>query len=222
MKRDPEQTKTVPTIRTPVQRRSRDKFERIFTAAETLFATKGPQATSIQDIIELAGCSVGAFYQRFPDREALVTAVLERFEDTVNAEIGAFFGATILTRMPLSQMVEEVVSFVFHLYTQKGGLFHSLMCLLETSPAAREGKTCITTFAITQFGNLLMQRKAELAHPDPLLAANMTMRMLIGVLDTQHIFSDGTQKDVDLPLEIIQAEMMQSVKSYLGIPQRST
>jgi AcrR family transcriptional regulator len=221
MKRDPEQT-NVPSIRTPVQRRSRDKFERIFTATETLFATKGPQATSIQDIIEEAGCSVGAFYQRFPDREALVTAVFKRFEGTVNAEINKFFSAAPLINMPLTQLVEEVVNFVFRLYAQKNGLFHSLMLLLETSHVACQGNVGIISSAVTKFGAILAQRKAEFAHPDPLLAANITMRMLIGVLDTQPIFSDGTQEDGDVPLETIQAEMTQSIQSYLRIPQRST
>jgi AcrR family transcriptional regulator len=218
MKRD---QASMPSIRTPVQQRSRDKFERIFTATETLFVTKGPQSTSIQDIIEEAGCSVGAFYQRFPDRDALITAVLERFEDTVNAAASSFFDDATLINMPLGQMVEEVVNFAFRLYALKGGLFRALTPLLETSPAARQGRTCIITFTATKFGTILMQRKTEFAHPDPLLAANIVTRMLVGMLDTCPPLSGKIQEDYEMPLETIQTELKRCVKAYLGIPQRS-
>lgn len=215
MKREQDQVSTS-SIRTPVQRRSRDKFERIFIATETLFATKGPQATSIQDIIEEAGCSVGAFYQRFPDRETLVTAVLERFEEAVKAEISGLFETVTHTTLPLHQVIAEVVDFIFLLYAQKGGLFRSLILLSESYPAARQSGTNIIAFAATKFGDVLMQRKTELAHADPRLAATIALRMVVGVLDTRLILSGGAQEE-DVPLEIMQGELERSVQQYLGV-----
>lgn len=210
------------SVRPPIQRRSRDKLERILTATETLFAMKGPQATTIQDIIEKAGCSVGAFYQRFPDRETLVAAVLARFEGTVKAEIGEAFDEARLVAMPLYQMVSEVVDFVFRLFAGKEEQFRAFTPLSETYPFARQSRIRIITFATTKLGDVLMLRRIELAHPDPMLAASIIIRMLIGVLDSRRIHSGGKQEDDDIPLEIIQAELKRNVQLYLGIHDASS
>ncbi len=64
----------------PVQQeRSLVTRERIVAAAEWAFAEKGYEGARISDIAKRAGCSVGAVYFRFADKDALFFAIVESF-----------------------------------------------------------------------------------------------------------------------------------------------
>ena len=62
----------------------RDAF---LDAAEHLIRTKGYEQTSVQDILDAAGASRGAFYHYFDSKEELLQAVVERMTDAAIAVI---------------------------------------------------------------------------------------------------------------------------------------
>ena len=51
--------------------------ERLIEAARDEFAEKGYEGASLRTIAERAGSSKGAIYVRYPDKEALYTAVVD-------------------------------------------------------------------------------------------------------------------------------------------------
>lgn len=62
-------------------RKPRDKsrtHERILDSAARLFRTKGVAQTSVADVMEGAGLTVGGFYAHFESKDALVEATLRR------------------------------------------------------------------------------------------------------------------------------------------------
>src|SRR5215469_10055906 len=61
------------------QARSRETRDKLLAAAERVFHEKGYQGSRIVDIAEAAGCSVGAVYVRFTDKEALFNGIVEEF-----------------------------------------------------------------------------------------------------------------------------------------------
>ena len=67
------------------QARSRRTRDRLLAAGRRLLDRGAFEATSIADIARAAGCSVGAFYHRFADKEAFFTVLIE----TVLADIVA-------------------------------------------------------------------------------------------------------------------------------------
>ncbi len=78
------------------QERSRKTRDALITAAWKLLRTQAWQVISINDLVKAAGCSVGAFYSRFADKEALLEALAsewlkERWEDRAKgfAALGA-------------------------------------------------------------------------------------------------------------------------------------
>lgn len=70
------------------QARSRATRARILAAAEDVFADKGYDGARLADIAEVAGCSVGAVYFRFKDKDALFFAIAESFTDDTRAGLG--------------------------------------------------------------------------------------------------------------------------------------
>src|SRR5579864_3374004 len=58
------------------QARSRVTRDRLLAAGRQLLDRGAFEATSIADIASAAGCSVGAFYHRFADKEAFFAALI--------------------------------------------------------------------------------------------------------------------------------------------------
>lgn len=61
--------------RDPAARRAR-----VLEVATRLFAERGYEATSVNDVAAEAGVSIGALYKYFPDKPALLEGVLANFE----------------------------------------------------------------------------------------------------------------------------------------------
>lgn len=62
----------------------------ILDAAQSLIYTKGYQRMTIQDIRGVLGMSSGAFFHYFPSKAAVLTALIERIQEGVEAPIQAF------------------------------------------------------------------------------------------------------------------------------------
>src|SRR5947209_5706863 len=70
-------------IREPKQARSRQTFDRLLDATEALLREKEFAAITIAEIVQRAGASTGAFYARFPAKEALLPALYDRLTQKV-------------------------------------------------------------------------------------------------------------------------------------------
>lgn len=71
--------------RSPQQRRSIDKKERIIDAAYTVFCAKGFYKTTTIEIAKKAGVSIGCLYSYFSDKNDLFTVILDRYDAEFDA-----------------------------------------------------------------------------------------------------------------------------------------
>ena len=74
--------------KSPRQDRSRATVEAILAAAAQVLVDRGYEAATTARIADRAGVSIGSLYQYFPNKEALVAALVERFADGLVAAIG--------------------------------------------------------------------------------------------------------------------------------------
>ena len=63
----------------PVQKRSRERFEKILACAAEILAEKGSEAFRMSDIVERTGVAFGSLYQYFPDKTAIIGTLAERY-----------------------------------------------------------------------------------------------------------------------------------------------
>ena len=64
--------------REPVQKRSRERYERMLAAATEIIAEMGSHAMRMSDVAARADVAIGSLYQYFPDKAAIIRVLAER------------------------------------------------------------------------------------------------------------------------------------------------
>jgi len=98
---------TTPQRRTPVQRRSRERVERILEAADRLVTERGVDALTTRAVARAADVPVASLYQYFADREAIIVALIERQVEAMDEQLAA--DLTGLDVYSVRTLVETVV-----------------------------------------------------------------------------------------------------------------
>lgn len=64
--------------REPVQKRSRERYERMLASATEIIAEMGSHAMRMSDVAARAEVAIGSLYQYFPDKAAIIRVLAER------------------------------------------------------------------------------------------------------------------------------------------------
>jgi AcrR family transcriptional regulator len=73
----------------PQQERSRLMVERIVAAGRAVLIERGFDGATTNRIADAAGISPGSLYQYFPDKEAIIAEVVDRYADQIVARVTA-------------------------------------------------------------------------------------------------------------------------------------
>jgi AcrR family transcriptional regulator len=96
-----------PARRTPIQRRSRERVERILKTAEQIVVHDGIDALSTRAVAVRAKVPVATLYQYFADREAIAAALIERHVAAMDERLAADLAA--LETLSVRSLVETTV-----------------------------------------------------------------------------------------------------------------
>jgi AcrR family transcriptional regulator len=93
--------------KTPIQARSTVTVESISEAAIQVLLSHGAERLTTTRVADRAGVSVGTLYQYYPNKQALLFAVLENHFDKVASRVEA--ACVSACHKPLSEMTKEMV-----------------------------------------------------------------------------------------------------------------
>ena len=114
-------------IQEPQQDRSFQTMQNILDAAATLLEEKLFEEVNITEIVARAGCSVGAFYGRFKDKEALLKALDERHFEGFNAGVQKLISELENGEDDLFEVISKVVTYLVQVYSGSPGLLRALV-----------------------------------------------------------------------------------------------
>jgi AcrR family transcriptional regulator len=77
---------------------ARRNRERILAAAESVFAEKGPSA-STEDVAATAGVAIGTVFRHFPTKQALLQAIMKDLLQRLTQQAGALAGGNPATAL---------------------------------------------------------------------------------------------------------------------------
>src|SRR5262245_3182386 len=121
-------------VKPPRQARSQQTLDRILDAAEALVSEKGFDDTPVAEIARRAGSSVGAFYSRFADKDALLGALNERFLAEAVATADAALDPARWERASIDEIAAAVVRFLADIHREQRGLLRAFAKRLRVDP----------------------------------------------------------------------------------------
>lgn len=166
-----------PLIRPPLQRRSQESLERVLTAGFEVLKEHGFDGFTLQEVSRRAGVSIGSIYARVPSREALIMAIYERAMDWTAVQ-DDFVSHLDVGELSPRERVEAIVTALAEEMLDHGD---TLRVFMREAPRHEEfwnrgaEKSQATAKA---FEAAILQRQADLHHPDPALAVDVAFRMI--------------------------------------------
>jgi len=103
--------------RQPTQARSRERVERILEATAAIVDADGLDAVTTNAIAEQAGLPVGTLYQFFPNREAVLHALLERQLAALDERFASLLGPAS-DALPVDRTIDAVVDALAKAYLE--------------------------------------------------------------------------------------------------------
>lgn len=108
------------------QSRSREQRDRLLKAGERVFASRGFWESHVSEIVKEANCSVGSFYRRFRDKEALFLALQQDMHARSLANIGKFFANPIGEKSSLTSIFFHLIDNTASEATKIKGYYRAL------------------------------------------------------------------------------------------------
>jgi AcrR family transcriptional regulator len=202
-------------VRPPRQARSHLTLGRILDAAEALLREKRWEDASVAEIAKRGGSSVGAFYARFRDKDALLSALHERFVEEAIATADFAMSEQRWANASICAIVRELVAFQVRLQDQHAGLWRAIALRASESAEFQTRGLRMTKHIDELFTRLVVARRHEILHPIPIVAAAFASRLISGVMLQRLLFP--VTASVDGPGISLVEELSHAALAYLGV-----
>jgi len=155
----------------PQQARSQKTMQNIMASTIELLNQKAFTEISIQEIVERVGCSVGAFYGRFKDKDSLLHALDDQLTQMVLNLIHELTENSEAAYTTLPDFTTAITQMLYNLYVEQQGMMRTLIITgrTHTDPRFREREDRINAALHPVFLKFLSFREC-IKHPNPELA----------------------------------------------------
>jgi AcrR family transcriptional regulator len=172
------------------QERSRDTHQRIVAAAERLLERGRAWADiTVAELVEEADASIGAFYNRFRDKDTLLH-VLQIELNTQGAATLQRAKAVSSPDVPIAVLVRAFVTVAVTSYREQRGLRRALLIEMHGKPEYRARATELSTLTCASLVDVLSHHVKGRDHGRLRDVVDVCHRMVYGLLD-QEILYEG-------------------------------
>lgn len=202
-------------VRPAYQERSRQQRDRLLKAGERVFAEHGFWDAHVAQIARKAGCSVGSFYRRFHDKEALFLALQTEMAERAEVNIGRFFDDPTCRTESLKDIFTRLSRNTAR--TMKGieGYYRALFELSLRGHDVWPPMRRLEVIEADHILALLRDRGVLDAGADP-KPAQLAVRMMHGLIISTMLHGPGPFSLEDPQLH---HELACVVLRYLGVPE---
>jgi AcrR family transcriptional regulator len=207
------------SIRPPRQARSRATLHRFLESAVELLGERRFEDASVAEIARRARSSVGAFYARFPDKEALLDHLNEQLFDEGRKLWDAFLDPERWRSSGAAEVITAVVSRLVERRRAHRGLPRALALYVRSQPVPRFSAHAhaLNRHVHRRLAELLLERRDQIAHPDPEQAIAFGLLLVDATTREAILFGEaarlpGRPSDAALARELSRAWL-----AYLGV-----
>jgi AcrR family transcriptional regulator len=163
--------------------RTRDK---LLKAGQRLITKRDFDTMPVAEIAQAAGCSVGAFYQRFRDKEAFFGALVTHYVNEARATT-----LSLYTDSSDQDMVAAVVAATTARFRKNTGLVRAAIRRRMDNPDIWEPIRLHGHFAADRFIEWLTARAARPLTSEEILSVRFAFQVLLGTLNNAVVNQPG-------------------------------
>jgi AcrR family transcriptional regulator len=202
--------------RNPSRRPECEAVERLLVAAEEQLREEQLDLFSVDRVVGRAGASVGTFYRRFPSKQALLCAVLDR----LHARLQPAILEALETQEHVEQSLEEAVDHAFDVLIERvlseRQLSRAFMLLAGFDPVLREKVKEMNIERREAVTAVLAAHRAEIAHPDPDMAIHQAYHMYLSTMNGRlTFFAPNNIPSIGVSDEFIFAQLKVAIGNFL-------
>lgn len=210
-------TSSIPRFHPPQQSRSQETLGRILDAAERVLEEKSFGDATLAEIMERAGVTVGAFYRRFPDKDALLHHLDDRFFNELRGHADELLDPARWDGASLTQIIPQLARIAVPLFRMRRGLLRTVFIRARTDAKIQATAREINGLFLSKLRVLADARLAEIEHPVPHAAVDLGFRIFVGALRETVVFGEVWPDSPAMSDEQLAHELARSYLAYLGI-----
>lgn len=162
------------------QSRSREQRDRLLKAGERVFASQGFWESHVSEIVKEANCSVGSFYRRFRDKEALFLALQQDMHARSHANIDRFFANPVAEQRSLTSIFFHLIDNTATEAIKIKGYYRALFEISLRGRSVWSRMRELEEYQAAGFEKLLRKKGVKNIRPDFVPAVAFAIRMITG------------------------------------------
>jgi AcrR family transcriptional regulator len=204
-------------LRPARQARSRQTLDRILAATRELLQEKEWEEITVMEIVQRANSSCGAFYARFPAKEALLPALYDAYSDELRTEATVWSDPAAWGERSLAVRVARMVRFVIRDFRATRPILRPLALYARQSPRAISPEARqIRSEKHRAARDFLLECRDEITHPDPERAADLVAYFIAAIGRDKILFGDAPHaSSVEIEDEALEEELIRMALAYL-------
>lgn len=181
-----------PSLRKPCQDRSRRTLERLLSTTERLLQTHPFESISVQQIVRGAKTSVGAFYARFVDKQALLPALYARYDTDLTRRMADLERRAPWAGRSFRDTVALLVEHFVRSFRDNLFLMRALALYARTHPGEIDAETRARRVAQHRFlSSALLNHRGHIGHSDPDRAVELSFFFAAAACRDRILFGDA-------------------------------
>lgn len=204
-------------VRPPQQERSRQTMERILRSTRELLEQKSFDDLTVDEIVERADSSKGAFYNRFPDKQSLFRTLNETYFEEVWVHWSRYLDPRRWEGRDLQAFVRDFVTRIVDIYRRHTGLMRALTvhARLSGDPEVRALGSRLNRHVQLLVADLFRLWEDEIEHPDPAIAARFGLASVAAVARGRILYGEEELDGLALEDDALIAELSRLYLGYL-------
>lgn len=199
------------------QQRSRDTQDRILRATEKLLQNEPFESISVRRIIKEAKTTIGSFYARFRDKDALLPVLYAEYQQQLQTSLVQLQDA-VSQAVGMDAVAELAVQHFVDTYGEIPNLSRALYDHVTRSPREPESRN-VADRRYRQYSFLfdaLLEFRSEIVHPDPPRAVELAVYFMVVACRNRLLYPQAPQtRKVRITKQELVPELVRLLTGYL-------
>jgi AcrR family transcriptional regulator len=199
----------------PKQRRSREGLNRVLIAATELLQEVGYEDMQLTEVGRRARVGIGSIYARVGSKHGLLLFVQAKMIDDMKADQKELLDPLQSSALSLDELVFHATAAIGEMFRRHESLLRVFMIRGDFDESVISVASDANFQLAEVFAEVLLQRRAQITHPDPPLAVDVCFRLVYDSLARRILRGPSFESKRPISWDELMSELAVACGSYL-------